>query len=348
VDLDGDGHVDLLSGSWPGELHFFRGGPGRTFAAPEVLKDKDGRIINPGGGIKKLPNGAIEVVGDAKWEESEDSPSGWVVIYQDQRIMPEKDQEMWSTGNASAVHAADWNGDGKLDLLVGNFDGHVYFIPNEARDRGYSFGKEQRLTIAGEPLRVDHDAGPFAADWDGDGDLDLLVGDGEGAVSLFRNIGSAKEPKLAKAEQLIAPGSAEYGPNAPNKPTRGIRSKVCVTDWNGDGRLDLLVGDMAYLKPPAKELSDEEQAKHAAIREQIKPLQKQRSELLKKRSDLKTSSDKADRKSLAAKLRDLNDELEKLESQLPAEIEDHGWVWLFLRKPEIGHTKPPTKEGSKP
>ena len=53
MDLDGDGHLDLLSGSWPGELFFFRGGPERTFAAPVKLKDKDGKTINIGGGIRR-------------------------------------------------------------------------------------------------------------------------------------------------------------------------------------------------------------------------------------------------------------------------------------------------------
>ena len=40
MDLDGDGHIDLISGSWPGEIFFFRGGPKRTFAAPVKLTRK--------------------------------------------------------------------------------------------------------------------------------------------------------------------------------------------------------------------------------------------------------------------------------------------------------------------
>lgn len=335
MDLNGDGHVDLLTGSWPGELHFFRGGPGRTFAASEVLKDKAGRIINPGGGVKKHEDGTIEIVGDAKFEEADDSPTGGVVIYQGQRIVPKDDKlQVSSTGNASAVHAVDWDGDGDLDLLVGNFDGHVYFIPNEGTASDYSFGKERLLEVSAKPLKVAGDAGPFVVDWNGDGVLDLLVGDGDGAVSLFLNVGSKTEPKLAAAEKLVAPGQAEYGPKAPAEPTRGIRSKVCVTDWNGDGFLDLLVGDMAYLKPPVKPLTDDEQAKHDALREEIKPLAKRRREILDQLSGKYKVRDKTIHKRLV-KERDKNyEQLKKLQSQLPpAEIEDHGWVWLFLRKP---------------
>lgn len=333
MDLNGDGHVDLLSGSWPGELHFFSGGPGRTFAASEVLKDKDGRIINPGGGVKKQDDGSIEIVGDAKWEESEDSPTGWVVIYQGQRIVPNPGKQMSSTGNATAVHAVDWDSDKDLDLLVGTIDGHVYFIPNEGTANSFAFGNEQLLEVLGKPLLVAGDAGPFVVDWDGDGDFDLLVGDGEGEVSLFRNIGTATKPQLAKAEQLVAPGSAEYGPKVPAEPTRGIRSKVCVADWNGDGQLDLLVGDMAYLKPPAKELADAEKQQHETIREQIKPIQNRRREIIEKGFNKDNIPNKAERKLLTKEQKSLNEQLEKLQSKLPAEIEDHGWVWLFLRKP---------------
>ena len=333
MDLNGDGHVDLLSGSWPGELYFFRGGPGRTFADKELLKNKEGRVINPGGGVKRKGDGSIEIVGDAKWEESDESPTGWVVIYQGERIVPNPDKQMFSTGNATAVFATDWDGDKDLDLLVGTIDGHVYLIPNEGTATSYAFGKEKLLEVSDKPLKVSGDAGPFVADWDGDGDLDLFVGDGEGAVSLFRNIGSATKPQLAKAEQLIAPGSAEYGPNAPAEPTRGERSKVCVTDWNGDGQLDLLVGDMAYLKPPAKELTDAEKQQHEAIREQLKPIETRRREIVEKVFSKDKILNKAERKTLTIELKALNEQLAKLESQLPTEIEDHGWVWLFLHKP---------------
>ena len=51
MDLDGDGIRDLISGSWPGELFWFRGKGKGAFAPPVKLKDKDGKTINIGGGI---------------------------------------------------------------------------------------------------------------------------------------------------------------------------------------------------------------------------------------------------------------------------------------------------------
>jgi hypothetical protein len=76
--------------------------------------------------------------------------------------------------------------------------------------------------------------------------LDLIVGWGDGSVVWYRNVGSRTEPKLAKGITLVQPAPwPSYDDNAPptedNNP--GVRAKVCVVDWNGDGHLDLLVGD---------------------------------------------------------------------------------------------------------
>ena len=42
MDLDGDGRTDILSGSWPGEIYFFRRKADGTFAVAEKLKDRHG------------------------------------------------------------------------------------------------------------------------------------------------------------------------------------------------------------------------------------------------------------------------------------------------------------------
>ena len=46
MDLDGDGVADLISGSWPGELFFFKGHGHGNFDAPIKLKDNSGHTIN--------------------------------------------------------------------------------------------------------------------------------------------------------------------------------------------------------------------------------------------------------------------------------------------------------------
>jgi hypothetical protein len=354
VDLDGDGQIDILSGSWPGELFLFRGKPGRTFGSPEMIKDQQGEIINIGGGVRKQSGGGLLITGNAKFETT---PEGTFVDYNGKRYKSTPEEPISITGCAAAVHAADWDGDGDLDLLVGDIQGDVNLIPNEGSAKAYAFGKPQPLRLDrateraagnvlgevkrlvfgrrddGKSVHVEGDAGPFAVDWDGDGDLDLLVGSGDGSVSLFRNVGSAKAPKLTAAEQLVPPGETAFGGTAPKQPRRGIRSKVCAADWNGDGRLDLLVGDFATQAPDHPEPTAEQKVKNDALRKQLEEVQRRYSEKVQKvfgpnRAKTKEELDKANKD-----LQESSQKMQELQSQLPAESEYHGWIWLFLRQP---------------
>jgi hypothetical protein len=229
VDFDGDGIGDILSGSYDGDLYFFKGKGNGEFAAPAKLK-RDGQNLNPG-------------------------PS-------------------------STVFAADWRGTGRLDLLVGNMRGDLYLIPNHGTNATPAYGAPRRLEAGGRPIQGPHhgDAQPVAADWDGDGLVDLIVGWGDGSVVWYRNIGSRTEPKLAKGVILVpAAPRPNYDANAP--PSRharpGVRAKVCVVDWNGDGLLDLLVGDFGGVDGQKAELSKQDQQIEQEAKRKLHELQKQ-------------------------------------------------------------------------
>jgi hypothetical protein len=333
VDLDADGHADIISGSWPGELFWFRGQGKGEFAAPVKLKYKDGKTINIGGGIRKEEsgNGMLLIAGDAKFEKDPDGKQ--VVVYEGERIPGDN---VGITGTASAVYAADWDGDGDLDLIVGDIGGNVYLVPNEGTAKAYAFGKEQPLKAGGQSVKVQGDAGPFVADWDGDGKPDLLVGSGDGSVWFYRNTGTAKAPKLA-AGKAILPATESHNGEAgiPKRPTRGVRSKVCVADWNGDGRLDLLVGDFANQKPDLPEPTAEQKAEQDRVRAEMEPLNKRYGEMIQQifgpgRKKQKTPEE---REKFEKEMQELQQKMQKLREKLPAESEQHGWVWLFLRKP---------------
>lgn len=88
----------------------------------------------------------------------------------------------------------------------------------------------------------------------GDGKFDLVAGDTQGNVWFYKNIGTKTEPKLAAGVKLQADGKDITG-TAPNyelvnnqlqfhpaDALMGVYSKLHLTDWSGNGLLDLLVG----------------------------------------------------------------------------------------------------------
>ncbi len=224
MDLDGDGKLDILSGSWPGELYLFRGlGAGR-FAAGDNIKSKAEQPI-------KL-------------------------------------------GSASTVFAADWNGDGTLDLLIGDQQGRVHLMLNQGSAKQYAFSDSKLLEADGKQIQVSHgDSHPIAVDWDGDKKLDLIVGCGDGSVLFFKNVSRDNQPKLAKAEALVPPTKNTYDGTA-KEVVCGSRTKVCVYDWNNDGGPDLLVGDLCYTKTEAGNLTAEEKKAIDEAKAKLPELQK--------------------------------------------------------------------------
>ena len=334
MDLDGDGVTDLLSGSWPGEIFFFRGKGKGDFAAPVKLKDKNNKTINIGGGIKRDADGSITITGDGKFERKDGKQ---YVVYEGEWIEVKPTQRAGVTGTASAAHAHDFDGDGDLDLLIGDIRGDVYLVPNEGTKQEWAFGKEQKLPCADGTVKVEGDAGPFVADWDGNGSKDLLVGGGDGSVWLYPNTAprGSGQTTLGPRRQLLPPAGDLYGDNLPTKPTPGMRTKVCAADWNGDGRLDLLVGDYTYQKPAPVELTPEQKAEQDKARAELAPLEKRYQDLVRNFIDdnarkTRTAEDMA---RIEKDLGEVTKQMTELRKKVPPESETHGWVWLYLRKP---------------
>jgi len=93
----------------------------------------------------------------------------------------------------SSVVAADLDGDGNKDLLLGNTDGQILFYRNVAADSRPTFMGYTLVESNGVPIDL---AGslrtrPFACHWTSRGYWDLLVGYGDGKIRLYRAI-----PKL--------------------------------------------------------------------------------------------------------------------------------------------------------
>src|SRR5262249_40815456 len=148
-----------------------------------------------------------------------------------------------------------WDGDGHLDLVVGNFPGTFYLFKGEGNGK-FSPVPEEMKTVDGAGLTVEGNHGdPFVIDWDGDGDLDILSGSDHGGVQWAENrAGPGKPAQLAPFTVLIAArGQVNFGEVLKETDITGPLSswRIWVDDYNGDGKLDVFVGDLAYLLSPA-------------------------------------------------------------------------------------------------
>ncbi|MHB8707539.1 MAG: FG-GAP-like repeat-containing protein [Desulfuromonadales bacterium] len=121
---------------------------------------------------------------------------------------------------------ADWDGDGRKDLLVGQADGTVKLFLNTGSEAAPAFGAAQDLTVASSVLNVGGKAAPVVIDLNGDGARDLVVGSAAGQVLAFFSQGTDVAAQLT-APVLLAEFSAAAVPAS--------------VDWDADGRRDLLV-----------------------------------------------------------------------------------------------------------
>jgi len=178
IDWDGDGHLDIVVGNFDGSLQLFQ-------------QTSEGQIVELIGA--KNPFSAIYV------------------------------------GSWASPSVGDWDGDGDLDLVVGDITGRLHYFQQTAQ------GQLVNLTTKEDPfsgIDVGSYAAPSVGDWDGDGDLDLVVGDHSGGLRFFEQTSQGQLVELSGLENPFE--GIELGSQS---------STPSMVDWDGDGQLDFVVGD---------------------------------------------------------------------------------------------------------
>lgn len=235
ADWDADGDTDIVCGNTAGYLQFFENlsGPGverPRFAAPVYLSSQ-GKAIR----IMAGENGSIQGPCEAKW-------------------------------GYTTLSVADWDRDGRLDLIVNSIWGRVVWYRNVGSTRRPRLSQAQPVLVnwgrtqsspvlawgwlrpRGAELLTQWRTTPGVVDWNRDGWMDLVMLDTEGYLSWYERDGGRRNAPLNPGRRLFQDERGDLLRLNAGTAGKSGRRKLCVVDWDGDGKLDLLLnGENANL-----------------------------------------------------------------------------------------------------
>ena len=264
-DFDGDGDLDLISGSFPitaeggdsasseNYLYYFEniGTPKnpRFTRKPFPVKGRFHR------GSLATPR-AVDLNGDGLLDLVVSEGSNIYIFlnvgtahaplweYNPQRL-----EGRWNTAVVWG-QPIDWNNDGHFDLV----DGFSVML-NEGKGNPQLFGPPQSILPEGETIFHKSPTGDQwtftqVCDLDSDGRIDILYGIHEGNVYFHRNLNSGDRKHFDTAGVLLKTVDGKpikVGPQPGQKwdfdVLQGARTTLTCADYNRDGKMDLVVGD---------------------------------------------------------------------------------------------------------
>ncbi|MGF1497823.1 MAG: DUF4347 domain-containing protein [Elainellaceae cyanobacterium] len=204
ADIDGDGDPDFFAGDSVGNVHFIRNNDDLG-TAPDSL-------VNPFG-LRDIGNRVaptfVDIDGDGDLDLFSGETFGRVYFHRNigtatnpQFAAPEINAfGLGRGGGLLNPTFGDLDGDGDQDAIVGNATGNLLFFRNVGDRFNPNFVRQQN-----EPFglqNVGSQAAPTLVDIGSDGDLDLFVGNDDGATFFFENRGTATSPRFVGEGSVI-------------------------------------------------------------------------------------------------------------------------------------------------
>lgn len=224
ADLDLDGVEDLLLSYLDGSLHYHPGS--LTKKGRHAAGLKQARLINfAAEQLLSLPQlaGGTPVLIDWNNDYQQDlligTAEGSVWLFLNQGDFTFSEEPIWlaAVGSAAVPAVADIDADGDKDLLVGSGDGELVLFSNLGTDAEAQLAEAQLLVAFADA------AAPTFADWNGDGQRELLIA-AEGQI--YHAVYTAGA--LTEMHQIAA---------------RGVQvARLFALDIDGIGGKELLVG----------------------------------------------------------------------------------------------------------
>ncbi|MBU6173673.1 MAG: VCBS repeat-containing protein [Planctomycetes bacterium] len=225
-DWDSDGDLDLLSGNTAGYIEYFENLSGSNVAKPmwaaPVKLMVDGRPFR----IIAGENGSIQGPAEAKW-------------------------------GYTTLQVADWNQDGLLDVVFNSILGKVSWLKNVGTQRVPKLAPPEPIEVRwestppvlgwgwlkpqGNELLTQWRTTPVVFDFNKDGLQDLAMLDTEGYLTYFERGRVGDKIILQHPRRLFLDTHGNPLQLNAGQAGKSGRRKLCVTDWDGDGKFDFLL-----------------------------------------------------------------------------------------------------------